>query len=128
VTALSFTASERRAMLVLALLIAVGSGVRVFKYYHSDAVPGYRWVRTVEESEATPPPSASAGKLEQGIDPSTATEEDLELLPGIGPGIASRIVQFRSTHGPFKKASDLLSVAGVGEHTLARISPYLRFP
>ena len=55
----------------------------------------------------------------------TATAEDLEALPGIGPVMAQRLVQFRQTHGPFKDVEDLLAVSGIGEKKLARLKPYL---
>jgi len=59
------------------------------------------------------------------LDLNTATVEDLEALPGIGPVMAQRLVQFRQTHGPFKDVEDLLAVSGIGEKKLARLRPYL---
>ena len=61
------------------------------------------------------------------IDPNTAGEEDLDRLPGVGPAVAARIVQMRQERGPFAEPRDLLSVAGVGPSTLARIRPYLEW-
>ena len=62
------------------------------------------------------------------IDPNSATEEDLDRLPGVGPAVAGRIVQMRQDRGAFTQASDLLSVPGVGPATLARIMPHLALP
>jgi len=45
----------------------------------------------------------------------------LEELPGVGPVLAQRIVDFRETNGPFETVEDLLDVAGVGEAKLAAI-------
>ncbi len=59
------------------------------------------------------------------LDLNSATAQDLEALPGIGPVLAQRLVQYRQTHGPFKEMEDLLAVAGVGEKKLAQIKPYL---
>ena len=59
------------------------------------------------------------------LDLNTATAQDLEALPGIGPVMAQRLVQHRQTHGPFKDVEDLLSVSGIGEKKLARLKPYL---
>ena len=61
------------------------------------------------------------------IDPNTASEEDLDRLPGVGPAVAGRIVQVRQDRGPFAEPRDLLSVPGVGPATLARITPYLEW-
>ncbi len=45
----------------------------------------------------------------------TALEDELVSLPGIGPTIASRIIEYRNTHGPFKKKRDLLKIKGIGK-------------
>jgi competence protein ComEA len=45
----------------------------------------------------------------------TATTEQLESLPGIGPRTAERIVEYRQKNGGFKKIEDLMNVKGVGE-------------
>ncbi len=49
----------------------------------------------------------------------TATAADLEAIPGVGPVLAARIVEFRRSHGPFQAVEDLLDVAGIGEAKLA---------
>jgi competence protein ComEA len=59
------------------------------------------------------------------LDLNTATSQDLEALPGIGPVMAQRLVQFRQAHGPFKELKDLLAVSGIGEQKLTKIKPYL---
>lgn len=49
----------------------------------------------------------------------TATEERLTELPGVGPVLASRIVAYRESHGPFVTVEDLEAVPGVGPSVLA---------
>ncbi len=49
----------------------------------------------------------------------------LDVLPGIGPALASRIVAYRDTHGPFTSIDQLLEVRGIGEATLAEIREHL---
>ncbi len=51
----------------------------------------------------------------------TATLEQLDTLPGIGPVTAQAILDHRSEHGPFASVDDLLDVKGIGEATLADI-------
>ena len=53
------------------------------------------------------------------ININTATAGELELLPGIGPVKAEAIVDYRTQHGPFSDADELLNVYGIGEATLA---------
>lgn len=45
----------------------------------------------------------------------TATADQLKTLPGIGPALAARILEFREKNGPFKKPEDLMNVRGIGE-------------
>jgi competence protein ComEA len=47
-----------------------------------------------------------------------ATADELEDLPGVGPELAARIVDWRDANGRFKTVDDLLSVAGFGEKKL----------
>lgn len=125
---LKFTPAEWRALGLLALLLTVGGGIHVLKLWQPAMAPGYRLVAQDPVPEAAPSQPAAAQKLHSGVNPSTAASEDLELLPGIGPEMASRIIRYREQHGKFRKASDLLQVPGIGDRTLARISPYLSFP
>jgi hypothetical protein len=57
------------------------------------------------------------------VNPNTADDEDLRQLPGIGPQLASRIVEGR----PYHSAEDLSQVPGVGESVLEDIKPFLTF-
>jgi competence protein ComEA len=55
----------------------------------------------------------------------TATVEQLERLPGIGPALAKRIVEFRDKKGGFKRIEELLAVPGVSEKKWKAIREYL---
>jgi len=59
------------------------------------------------------------------VDVNTATAEDLEALPGIGPVMARRWVQYRQAHGPFKTLDELREISGLGEQKLARLKPHI---
>lgn len=61
------------------------------------------------------------------ININTATGPQLELLPGIGPATAKRIIDHRTAKGPFRTAKDLDDIKGIGEKTVARILPYITF-
>ncbi len=54
----------------------------------------------------------------------TATAEQLETLPGVGPVTAQKILDWRTAHGAFAAVDELLEVDGIGEKTLAEISPH----
>ena len=51
----------------------------------------------------------------------TATQRELEALPGIGPTIAQEIIKYRETVGPFQSVDELLKVRGIGPARLAAI-------
>ncbi len=55
----------------------------------------------------------------------TATVEQLTLLPGVGPALAKRIVDFRDKKGGFKRIEELLAVPGVSEKKWKAIREFL---
>jgi len=57
-----------------------------------------------------------------------ATEKELESLPGIGPVLAKRIVEYRKMHGPFRRIEDLLKVSGIGAKRFEQIRSYITIP
>jgi competence protein ComEA len=65
----------------------------------------------VMRSEAAPVVAAVDAK----ININTADVKELMKLPGVGRSLAEKIVQYRDAHGPFKKATDLRKVEGLGD-------------
>jgi competence ComEA-like helix-hairpin-helix protein len=61
------------------------------------------------------------------MDVNAATAEELELLPGVGPSLARRLVEARKAGGPFRRAEDLARVRGVGAKTREKLAKFLRF-
>jgi competence protein ComEA len=59
------------------------------------------------------------------LDLNSATQKQLEELPGVGPVTAKAIVDFRQKGGPFRRVDDLLVVRGISEARLNRIRPYV---
>lgn len=55
----------------------------------------------------------------------TATEEQLQLLPTVGPAKAERIITWRTKNGGFKRVADLRRVKGFGYKTFKRLEPFL---
>lgn len=79
-------------------------------------------------SPAAGAPAASGGPSFAGgpagpLDLNTATAEQLDALPGVGPVLAQRIVDWRSQHGRFDSVTQLGNVSGIGDAKLADLTP-----
>jgi competence protein ComEA len=55
----------------------------------------------------------------------TADVAQLSMLPRVGEKAAQRIVDYRTAHGPFQKATDLMQVKGFGSKSFERLSAYI---
>ena len=60
------------------------------------------------------------------ININTASAEELDQLPGIGPVKAGAIVAWRTEHGAFRYPEELIRVYGIGEGTLAKLLDMIR--
>jgi len=59
------------------------------------------------------------------VDLNAAAAWELEMLPGIGPARAARIVRHRSEHGPFRRIEDLRDVPGIGDRTIEALRSHV---
>ena len=80
----------------------------------------------------TPAPAAKAARASKPaaapaspINLNTATQAQLEALPGVGAKAAQRILDYRKQNGPFKKIEDLMNVQGIGEKSFLKLKPQL---
>jgi competence protein ComEA len=55
----------------------------------------------------------------------TATQAQLETLPGIGAATAKRILEYRQKSGGFKKIEELMNVKGIGEKSFLKLKPHV---
>jgi len=78
---------------------------------------------------AAPPTSVEHAKRATADDPvslNTASLDDLERLPGIGPKRANAILDLRTKLGRFRQIEDLMRVKGIGRATLKKLRPIVR--
>jgi competence protein ComEA len=72
---------------------------------------------------AVPPGTAATGSPAAPVDLNTATLKQLDALPGIGPVLAQRILDWRTANGRFSVVDELGEVSGIGEATLTDLRP-----
>jgi len=72
-----------------------------------------------------PPAFAKKTPPAHPLDLNTATEKQLEQLPGVGPTTAKAIIEFRAKAGRFQRVTDLLVIRGVSETKLKKMRPYI---
>jgi comEA protein len=86
-----------------------------------DTVPKPRKKEPSDTVGTDSPDSSGSVQMSTGrMNVNLATHRQLTLLPGIGPSLASRIIDYRETAGRFRSVEDLLNVKGIGPRTLER--------
>lgn len=70
-----------------------------------------------------PAPARATATVARLINLNTASGPELELLPGIGPALAARILEYRRQHGRFRSIEELDNVKGIGPRTLEKLRP-----
>jgi len=74
----------------------------------------------VATSPASTSPSSNSDQTSGKININTATQAELESLPGIGPTYAKRIIEYRTANGGFKSIEQMKNVKGIGDKTYAK--------
>lgn len=59
------------------------------------------------------------------VDLNAASSAELQVLPGIGPATATRIIEYRQKNGDFQKIEELMNVQGIGEKTFLQLRPLI---
>ncbi|WP_300766798.1 helix-hairpin-helix domain-containing protein [uncultured Bifidobacterium sp.] len=89
-----------------------------------DSIPQSSGTATESSTPAASTSTASASASENTtIDINSADESELDELPGVGPVLASRIVEYRQSIGRFTSIDQLLDVSGIGSKTMERLRP-----
>jgi comEA protein len=104
------TAQERRVLLFVSLLLALGMGLGFFK-------------KTIGCNICLV--DIHSKKQHSVININTATRDELLKLPGIGPKTADDIIAARANRGGFKSVEDLKEIKGISDSKLGLLKEYL---
>jgi competence ComEA-like helix-hairpin-helix protein len=124
----SFTSQETKALIFLLLALIIGGGITLYKKSHPRFAPELisggteKAGMNVIGKEAF---KSSRSKINSKININSASNKELENLPGIGPVLANRIVQLRESKGKLKKLDELLEVRGIGLKKLEAIKKWV---
>jgi competence protein ComEA len=91
--------------IMTAALLVLGLGLTV------DAAP----------QSGRPPGGGASTEAAAPLNLNTATPAQLDALPGVGPALAQRIVEYRQQSGGFKKIEELMNVRGIGEASFLKL-------
>ncbi len=135
-----FTEQQRKALWFVVVVFALAVGWQYVQHFFFPPPPTdfsafekefyrkrdslrQRFAETTLDTLSRPLKSTkalSAGE-DAPININTASAEELETLPRIGPKIAQRIIRYRTRHGPFRRKEDLMKVKGIGKKTLEKL-------
>ena len=126
--------TRRQLVLLLVIVLVAGAGVAIDRWRRANPEIAER-LESFDRGPAPPRPQPSRPAPAthttarrppaSPLDLNRATPDELEQLPGIGAGLASRIVDARERGGAFGSVDDLRRVRGIGQRTLDRLKPLL---
>ena len=105
-----------RALFMLLAIVAVIT---------SGAIPAAAQQPSGKSAARPAAPAKPAGAASAPVNINTATQAQLESLPGVGAKAAERILEYRQKNGNFKKVEDLMNVKGIGEKSFLKLKPLL---
>lgn len=122
----TFNRNEQLVLLMLSLALLVGMVVSYLDRTNSDAIHDF----DVKKNAVPVPDMLEETQGEDHhtpllIDINSATAKDFQKLPGIGPSIAQRIIDYRTQIGKFNTIEDITQVNGIGSKTLDRLRAQL---
>jgi competence protein ComEA len=130
-----FTSDERRALVFLAVVTAVGAAFRVTHTLDAtgsgaaSVAPGLQGGDIARQAARSRRAEALAQPLAAGerVDVDRAPADELQRLPRIGPALARRIVEEREAHGLFGTLEALRRVTGVGPRLIRDLEAHVSF-
>ena len=104
----------------LAAKLQDGDKVYIPNGQEQEQKPGIQPAGIITNKIANNSQTASAGAADTLININTANSGQLQVLNGVGPATAQKIIDYRESNGVFKKIEDIMKVSGIGDKTFAK--------
>lgn len=113
--------------IILVQVTLIGAGLVLLGFNKKEAVTTYTApINEIQQApSAKPQVTGTSTERQLAVSLNSATQEELELLPGIGEVTALKIIEYRTQHGPFPKIEDVMNVSGIGEKKFEQMKQYL---
>lgn len=112
---------EKIVLFFLCFTFFIGIGINIFKQYKEKRNLSPIAVKKISNDIIIDDDVIDTSYETNLININTASNKELEALPGIGPVIAQRIVEYRQKNDGFKNKEELLKVSGIGTKKLSTI-------
>ncbi|MCF7870987.1 MAG: helix-hairpin-helix domain-containing protein [Candidatus Omnitrophica bacterium] len=106
----SLSPPEKKVLIAIAFIIFLGTTIR---YFNLEV-----------KNESIPQSDSKRFKV---ININQATSSELQKIPGLGPVLSRRVIEYRKAHSFFKTISDLEKVKGIGKKKVKIIAEYIEF-
>jgi len=110
---------ERAVVLLVVVTFLAGTGILQYKRMRLARQAARNPIAVVQDSE--PGQSQDSVAILQPVNLNQATQRQLDMLPGIGPVLAGRIIEYRQRQGGFHRISELRAVSGIGSKRYASL-------
>jgi len=128
----SFNPREIKAIFFILVALSIGGAITLYENYHSDfaseLLTDREIVRPIPSDSVTEIKGSNnipSQKIKGKINVNTASAQELELIPGIGPVLSQRILKYRKDIGRFQSIEELKKISGIGEKRFEQIKDYV---
>jgi comEA protein len=135
---IGFTKNEQKIFLFISIIFIIGISIKVYKaYFVHETIPQFDYSAADKEFQQRSSSPVDSGGTQRWqskntlqltavkVNLNSATKQELISLPGIGAGLAERILDYRKQNGNFSAVDELKKVSGIGKKKFDKLLPYI---